>query len=185
MRPRRPTSAPGLLKLATEYHVIGRDARRVAEAIAIAHRQTGAPVITHTECGTCGLEQVRLMEDLGVPPSALLISHLDRNPDIYLHTDVAASGAYLVYDGISRAKYFPDSTIVALIVEMIAAGYGDRLLLGMDMGPRTMWRSYGGGPGMAYLAGVFLPKLRRAGLGEEDIHALTTANPAAALALRA
>jgi len=174
----------GLLKFASEYHVIDTDARKVAEAVAAAHGQTGAAIITHTERGTCGMEQVELFEQLGVDPSALLISHLDRNPDIYLHEDVAASGAYLVYDGISRAKYFPDSTIVELICRMVEAEHGDRILLGMDMGPRTMWRAYGGGPGMTYLARVFLPKLRRAGLSEETIEGFVIHNPAEALAFR-
>lgn len=174
----------GLLKFATDYHLIDPDARKVAEAVAAAHRQTGAPIITHTERGTCAMEQVALLDKLGVDPSALLISHLDRNPDVYLHQDVAASGAHVVYDGISRVKYFPDSTIVELILRMVEAGYGERILLAMDMGPRTMWRAYGGGPGMTYLAGVFLPKLRRAGLSRQSIDLLTTRNPANALTFR-
>jgi len=174
----------GLLKFASDYHLIDTDARKLAEAVADAHRQTGAPIITHTERGTCGMEQIELFRKLDVDPSAVLISHLDRNPDVYLHEDVAASGAYLVYDGISRAKYFPDSTIVELICRMVAAGHGDQVLLGMDMGPRTMWRAYGGGPGMTYLARVFLPKLRRAGLDGKTVERFTIHNPAEALTFR-
>jgi predicted metal-dependent phosphotriesterase family hydrolase len=174
----------GLLKFATEYHLIDDQMRRVAEAVATAHRRTGAPIITHAERGTCAMEQIELMQAAGVDPSAMMISHVDRNPDIYLHRDIAAAGAYLVYDGISRTKYFPDSTIAELITRMVEAGFGRRILLAMDMGPRTMWRNYGGGPGMDYLALKFLPKLRQAGLTEEQIDMLTTDNPAAALAFR-
>jgi predicted metal-dependent phosphotriesterase family hydrolase len=54
----------------------------------------------------------------------------------------------------------------------------------MDMGPRPMWRAYGGGPGMAYLANVFLAKLRRAGVAPESIDLFTRRNPAIALAFR-
>ncbi len=174
----------GLIKFASDYHVIDEDATKVAEAVAAAHRQTGAAILTHTERGTCGMEQIELFDRLGVDPSALLISHLDRNPDIYLHEDVAAAGAYIVYDGISRVKYFPDSTIVELIGRMVKARHAGRILLAMDMGPQTMWRSYGGGPGMTYLADVFLPKLRRFGITDETIRMFTTANPAVALSFR-
>jgi len=174
----------GMIKFASDYHLIDAAAQRAAEAAAIAHHETGAPILTHTEHGTCGLQQVKLFERLGVAASALLVSHLDRNPDRFVHEDVAASGAYLVYDGVSRVKYHPDSTLVRLISDMLQAGHGSRILLGMDMGPRSMWRSYGGGPGMAYLANVFLPKLRRSGLTTELIDMFTIRNPAAALAMR-
>jgi phosphotriesterase-related protein len=174
----------GLLKFASEYHLIDAQARKVAEAVAMAHRQTGAPILTHTEFGTCGLEQVKLFGKLGVQPSALLISHLDRNPDLAVHQEIADTGAYLVYDGISRIKYHPDSTIVQLICRLAEAGLVSRILLGMDMGPRSMWRAYGGGPGMTYLGNVFLLSLRKAGLGSEQIAMFTEYNPASALSFR-
>lgn len=181
----RPTEIrAGLLKFASDYHVIDDHARKAAEAVAAAHRQCGAAILTHTERGTCGMEQVELFGKLGVEPSALVISHLDRNPDIYLHDEVARSGAYLVYDGVSRVKYFPDSTLVDLIGRMVERGHASQILLGMDMGPRSMWRAYGGGPGMTYLARVFLPKLRRAGLGDDEICQFTVYNASRALPLR-
>ena len=46
-----------------------RDAR-VIEAAAEAHHRTGAPILTHCEAGTGALEQVALLEDLGVDPSS-------------------------------------------------------------------------------------------------------------------
>jgi 5-phospho-D-xylono-1,4-lactonase len=174
----------GLVKFASGYHVISAQARKAAEAAAATHHATGAPVLTHTERGTCGLETVELFERLGVSPCSLLLSHLDRNPDVYMHQDVAATGAYMVYDGISRVHCHPDSTLVQLIGQMVELGYARQILLGMDMGPRRMWRAYGGGPGMTYLAGVFLAKLRRAGVAAEVIDGFTTRNPAVALAFR-
>jgi len=174
----------GLLKFASDYHLIDAHAQKAAEAVAMAHRQTGAPILTHTEFGTCGLEQVKLFRKLGVHPSALLISHLDRNPDLAVHEEIADTGAYLVYDGVSRIKVHPDSTIVQLICRLAEAGLASRILLGMDMGPRSMWRAYGGGPGMTYLGNVFLLSLRKAGLGNEQIAMFTECNPASALTFR-
>jgi phosphotriesterase-related protein len=174
----------GILKFASDYRAIDAQAEKVLEAVAIAHCRTGAPILTHTEQGTCALQQIGLFRKHGVHPSALLISHVDRNPDSSLHEEIAGAGAYLVYDGISRVKYHSDSTIVHLICRMAEAGRASQVLLGMDMGPRTMWRSYGGGPGMTYLANVFLPSLRKAGLGHQQIAMLTELNPAKALQFR-
>ncbi len=182
----RPTEIKaGVLKFASDYHVIDAQARKVAEAVASAHLRTGAPILTHTECGTCGLDQIAMFQRFGVHPTALLISHLDRNPDFALHEEIADTGAYLVYDGVSRIKVHPDSTIVHLIGRLAESGHASRILLGMDMGARSMWRAYGGGPGMTYLGDVFLRRLRMAGLGNEQVTMFTEYNPAAALSFRA
>jgi phosphotriesterase-related protein len=174
----------GVLKFASDYHTIDDNTRLVAEAIAVAHMATGAPILTHCEKGTCGLEQIELFEKFGVHPSSLILSHLDRNLDSYLHEDIADSGAYMVYDGISRVELHPDQEIIQMIRRMLEQGYGRQILLGMDMGRRSMWKSYGGGPGINYLGNVFLVKLRRAGLTTEPIDAFINRNPADALAFR-
>ena len=174
----------GLIKFATDYHTIDDNARLVAEAVAAAHLKTGAPILTHCERGTCGVEQIELFEKLGVHPSSLILSHLDRNLDIYLHEDIADSGAYMVYDGISRVELHTDQEIIQMIRSMLERGYGRQILLSMDMGRRSMWKSYGGGPGLNYLGDVFLVKLRRAGLTAEPIDAFISRNPADALAFR-
>jgi predicted metal-dependent phosphotriesterase family hydrolase len=174
----------GLIKFATDYHTIDDNARLVAEAVAAAHLKTGAPILTHCERGTCGVEQIELFEKLGVHPSSLILSHLDRNLDIYLHEDIADSGAYMVYDGISRVEWHTDQEIIQMIRSMLERGYGRQILLSMDMGRRSMWKSYGGGPGINYLGNQFLVKLRRAGLTAEPIDAFINRNPADALAFR-
>ena len=174
----------GLIKFASDYHLIDDNARKIAEAVAAAHLATGAPILTHCERGTCALEQVQIFSKLGVHPSCLLISHLDRNLDRYVHEDVAHAGAYLVYDGISRVEIHSDMEIIELIRLMLEEGYGRQILFGMDMGLRSMWKSYGGGPGMTYIGNVFLIKLRRAGLTYEPIEAFTNRNPTDALAFR-
>ena len=174
----------GLIKFASDYHLIDDNARKVAEAVAAAHLATGAPILSHCEQGTCAVEQVQMFSRLGVHPSCLLISHLDRNLDRYVHEDVAHAGAYLVYDGISRVEIHSDMEIIELIRRMMEEGYTRQILLGMDMGRRTMWTSYGGGPGMTYIGNNFLIKLRRAGLTYEPIGAFTNRNPTDALAFR-
>jgi 5-phospho-D-xylono-1,4-lactonase len=174
----------GLIKFASDYHVINDNALKVAEAVAAAHLATGAPILTHCERGTCAVEQVELFSKLGVHPSCLIVSHLDRNLDLYVHEDVAHAGAYLVYDGMSRVELHPDMAIIDMIRRMLEEGYGRKILFGMDMGRRSMWKSYGGGPGMTYIGNVFLLKLRRAGLTYEPIESFTNRNPTDALAFR-
>ena len=62
-------------------------------------------------------------------------------------------------------------------------GHLGRLLLGLDLGRRSSFRAYGGGPGMRYLMETFVPRLRRR-IGEEAVDAILIANPARTFALQ-
>ena len=178
----KPTTVKaGLVKWTSEYHYVPPVMQKAAEAAAMAHHQTGVPILTHTELGTCGLEQIALAEKFGIKPSAMILCHIDRNPDKFLHKEIAQTGAWLVYDGVARAKHWPDSVIIDLILEMVDAGFGDRIMLAMDSATRTIWRHYGYGPGLDYLLKTFVPRLQRAGLSEHGIHQLLVDNPASAL----
>ena len=55
------------------------------------------------------------------------------------------------------------------------------VLLGGDVGRRGELRAYGGGPGIAHLFAVLVPRLRKA-LGAELVAEVTIDNPARALA---
>ena len=109
------------------------------------------PVLVHTEIGTFGHEIVDLLTGFGMAPDRIILAHLDRNPDAELHAEIAARGVYLEYDTIGRTKYHPDSDLLDLIERVVAAGHGDRLMLGLDLGRRSILRAHGGGPGMRYL----------------------------------
>lgn len=150
-------SGSGGIKVGAGYHHLTAFEQTVFAAAVAAHARTGAPVLVHTELGTHAPE---ILERLaGV--ACIVLAHVDRNPDPGLHAELAASGAYLEYDGPGRAKYWPDSTILALIAEVAARGHAGRLLCGGDLAGRHMSRAHGGGPGMDYVFARFKPRLER------------------------
>lgn len=173
----------GVVKAGASYHRISRAEERRLTAAAQAAAETGAPVLVHTEIGTCAAEVVERIQDEGVPPERVIIAHLDRNPDLELHLDVAARGVFLEYDTIGRIKYRPDSNLLALIEEMAARGRADRLLLGLDLGRRSYFRAFDGGPGMAYLMTAFVPRLTRR-VGDAVVRQILIDNPAEAFLIR-
>jgi len=118
---------------------------------------------------------------LGVPPTSVVLAHLDRNPDAGEHAETAGTGAMLQLDGPGRTKYWPDSTILRLIADLADRGFADRLLLGGDTGRRGMLRAYGGGPGLDYVFARFRPRLERE-LGAALSELIFVANPARAFA---
>jgi predicted metal-dependent phosphotriesterase family hydrolase len=169
----------GLVKVGAGYHALSPFERKALEAAAEAHARTGAPIGVHTEQGTMGLELVELLGSLGVPAEAVVLAHVDRNPDVGEHAETAAAGAWLQLDGPGRTKYWPDSTILALIEGLVERGHAARLLLGGDTGRRSMFRAYGGGPGLDYVFRRFKPRLERE-LGHELSEQIFVANPARA-----
>jgi 5-phospho-D-xylono-1,4-lactonase len=171
----------GILKVGASYHHVTPFEEKAFAAAAAAHARIGAPVCVHTEHGTMGLAIVERLQALGVPPASVVLAHLDRNPDAGEHAETAAAGAWLQLDGPGRTKYWPDSTILALIADLAERGHAGRLLLGGDTGRRSMMRAYGGGPGLDYLFARFKPRLERE-LGSELSEQIFVTNPARAFA---
>jgi predicted metal-dependent phosphotriesterase family hydrolase len=171
----------GIIKVGASYHALAPFEAKAFAAAAAAHARVGAPVCVHTEHGTMGGALVQRLGGLGVRAERVILGHVDRNPDPGEHAETAAMGAWLQLDGPGRTKYWPDSTILALIAELAERGHADRLLLGGDTGRRSMMRAYGGGPGMDYVFARFKPRLERE-LGSELSERIFVANPARAFA---
>lgn len=174
---RLPVKA-GAIKVAGDYNYVNDNMQRLIRAVGRVHRETGAPVFAHTEQGTASEELLDLLEAAGVAPSRVMLSHIDRNPDFYLHRRLAQRGAYLQYDTPSRTKYQPEYLVVDLMRGLFDAGLGEQILLGGDMARRSYWKAYGGGPGFDYLLRIFTPRLREEGFTDAEIEQIWVRNPA-------
>ena len=171
----------GIVKAGASYHHLTAFEEKAFAAVAAAHVETGAPVCVHTQHGTMGLAIVERLQSLGVPPTAVILAHVDRNPDAAEHGETADAGATLQLDGPGRTKYWPDSVILQLIADLAEGGHADRLLLGGDTGRSGMMRAYGGGPGLDYAFARFRPRLER-DLGADLAQRIFVTNPARAFA---
>lgn len=151
----------GQLKLGTSYYHMSASEERAARAVCRVQRQTGLPLYTHTEAGTFALEQIALLREEHVDLERVCIGHLDRNPDLWYLLDIAKAGVYIGFDQISKIKYFTDQVRIELIIALIDAGYGRRILLSGDMARKSYLRAYGGGPGFRHIACTFVPRLQQ------------------------
>ncbi len=167
----------GIVKGGSGYNTFQEYDQKLLRIAAAVHVETEAPVITHTEAGTMGFEQVSFLESHGVTPHRICLSHMDRNPDFREHRRIAERGAYLGYDCPGKVKYGPDETRIGVLKRLFDAGLGGQVLLGNDLGRPSYWRSYGGGPGLDFVLTRFVPRLREEGFGEEVIEDLLVNNP--------
>ena len=156
-------------------------ARQVLSAAAEAHHATGAPIAIHPELGTAADAVLDLLVDArGVPPTSVILGHLNRFPDHELHLELAARGAFPAFDGPSRANHATDPRLFDCLTALADAGYADRLLLGGDT-TTAKARSTAEGPGMPYLLTGIRPRLIRR-FGAEFATSVFVTNPARAFA---
>jgi phosphotriesterase-related protein len=126
------------------------------------------------------LEQVELLRSLGVDLHHAVLSHTDRKPEISYHREILSTGVMLEYDSAFRwpEDQQAENPTLKLIVELVKDGFGRQLLLGMDAARHKYWHGYGGNPGLAFLLNEFVPRMRSAGLTDEDVRHLFVDNPA-------
>jgi phosphotriesterase-related protein len=140
--------------------------RKVFRAIGKAHVATNLPILTHTGIpGKSALEQLNILEDMGVKPDRVAIGHLGSavDPDVYLHKQVARRGAFIGFD---RQGGNGDARQVPMVMALIDAGFADRLLFSSDAS-----RGYG------KTLTAFVPKLKAAGATDEVLHRILVDNP--------
>ncbi len=153
----------------------------IFRAAAHAHHRTGVPVHTHCEGGTGALEQIRVLAEAGMDATRISLSHVDKVVDRGYHRDIAATGAFVVYDQAFRWGDRPNGTLQLLEW----AAEDDRLgqiMLGMDAARQGYYRAFGGSPGLAWLLGEFVAVMDGHGLDAGLRHRLFVDNPARAYA---
>jgi phosphotriesterase-related protein len=171
----------GFIKVAGGFHALDAHARWTMTAAAEASRATGASIAVHLEMGTGALDVLDLLcGELGVEPRRVILGHLNRSPDLVIQRQAADAGAYLAFDGPSRAHHATDWRMPDAVRALAEAGFGHRLLLGGDT-VLAGARSVDGGPGMPYLLRRVRPRLE-ADLGTELVGRILTENPARAFA---
>lgn len=174
----------GVIKVASEAERLSAAERERFVAAAIAQRQTGCPILTHTAGGREAYEQVAVLVGNGATPGQIVLSHCDKNADSKFHRELLSAGVCLEYDQHFRQQGRNERCAALDLIRDLASDFPSQLLLGMDMGRRQYWRGYGGHPGLAWMMTDLLPMLRRSGATDRDVRQITVENALGAFAFR-
>jgi len=153
---------------------------RVHRAAARAARRTGLSITTHAVQSTVGLDQLTVFEEEGADLSRVVVGHADSNPSPTYHEAIVERGATVEFDFLGMSftplERHGEGRIVESICDLLARGRVGQILLSQDVCHDSQLTRYGGN-GYVHLAETFLPQLRAAGVGEEEIRTMTVDNP--------
>jgi phosphotriesterase-related protein len=153
---------------------------RVHRAAARAARRTGLAITTHAVQSTVGLDQLAVFEEEGADLSRVVVGHADSNPSLDYHLAIAERGATVEFDFLGMSftplERHGEGRIVESICELLSRGLAGQILLSQDVCHDSQLTRYGGN-GYIYLAETFLPRLRTAGVNEDEIRTMTIDNP--------
>jgi phosphotriesterase-related protein len=171
----------GVIKVCTSGGTFAESEERILRAAARVSRSTGVPIITHTDLGTLGIEQIDIFESEGANLSQVAIGHTCCNSDIKYYLGIIERGAYASFDRIGYEEFQRDEVRLVAIAGLIGAGYSDRIVLSQDA-IMVIWEK----PRLSasqeekrlnYLDDEFIPRLWQGGVAPEIIERIMIDNP--------
>ena len=177
----------GIIKVATGVGQISEYEHLVLRAAAIAAVETGAPITTHTDQGTMGVEQQQLLVESGVAPHKIIIGHSCGSSDHDYHMNILNRGSYLGFDRFGLDMLVPDEQRIAALLALLAKDQQRQLVLSHD----SVWCTRGEPFPQEILATVdsevlfnpthihdhIIPRLLEAGVSQDQIDTMLVDNP--------
>jgi phosphotriesterase-related protein len=130
----------GILKCATDAPGLTKDVERVLRATAMAHRQTGVPISTHTHARKrVGLDQQRIFREEGVDLTRVVIGHSGDTTELDYLEELMANGSYIGMDRFGIDTILPFEDRVNTVAELCARGHARQMVLSHDAACFNHW----------------------------------------------
>ncbi len=173
---------PGFIKIGVDNGRLSKIDRKLVEAAAQTHLETGLTIAAHTGDAEAAFHELDVLKKAGVSPNAFIWVHAQHEDDPKVLAEAAEQGAWISLDHIEKKSV---DKYLALVNGLDKRGFLDRVLLSHDAG----WYSIGepgGGDYRGYtdMFEHFLPQLRDAGYSEAQVDQLTNINPRQAFVIR-
>ncbi|MBZ0252268.1 MAG: hypothetical protein K8I02_02920, partial [Candidatus Methylomirabilis sp.] len=169
----------------------------VLRAAARAQKATGVSMTIHPNapCAIRGEKPadhfdvyLKILEKEGADLGKLYMSHLGLYTDVEVPKRLLRAGVgYVSYDHFGHEElvenllgpgrgFTPDKEEVAAVMDVLEAGYADRVLMGSEVGFKTCYKRYGGW-GYSHVYENIIPWLKAVGARDSDIQAIMVDNP--------
>ena len=167
-------------EIGVDRDTISAQEERVLRAAAIASCETGAPISTHSSMYPVGIKQLKILKEYPISSNKIIIGHADTYLDQDYHKELLDAGCFIQFDTIGRNHMNSDLDRINSILNLVALGYQDQILLSTDRCFRSDLKTFGGF-GYDYLFVIFKELITNAGLPVEIFENFTKRNAIAAL----
>ncbi len=151
-------------------------------AAARTHLKTGLTIASHTGTATGAFDEIKILKEEGVDPSAFIWIHAQAEENLEYHVKAAKMGAWVSFDGLGWGK---PETYVQLLNNMKSYDLLHKVLISHDAGWYHVGEANGGNfIGFTILFNQLLPALIDSGFTDDEINLLLVINPAEAFSLR-
>jgi len=159
---------------------------RNLKAAALASKETGAIIASHTPNGSIVRQEMDILRTAGLNLDNFIWIHANLESDQDIHLEASQQGVYVEFDAIGW-DWQSQSALVDYTVSLIESVCADRILLSHDAGWYDPSQPDGqpegqGIQGFTTLVNEFIPALKERGISDELIHQITVENPARAFA---
>src|SRR5690606_17647235 len=128
----------GIIKCATDAQGVTPGVERVLRSAARAHKETGAPISTHTHAGTeRGLEQLAVFVDEGVDLSKVVIGHSGDTTDLHYLRRLLGHGITIGMDRFGLDLILDFESRVDTVAALVAEGFANQIVLSHDASAYT------------------------------------------------
>jgi phosphotriesterase-related protein len=173
------------LKFAVEELGLIGDIPLIVEAIALAHQETGVPIMVHTNAeARTGPVALSALQAHGVDPTRVVIAHAGDSDDLDYLREIADTGASLGCDRLPGEHMLALDARLRTLVALIGEGYADRIHLSHD--GACFLDFYAGDPEVAqmglegdnlFIWNTVVPALLDAGVTQAQIDEILVRNP--------
>ena len=173
---------PGFIKIAVEREPLEEIHRKVVEAACITHKATGLVIMSHTGPALPAFQEIEILKQNGVDPSAFIWTHAQNEKDFNKHLEAARMGAWIAFDNFNAGQL---ERYIEFAQTMKKEGLLGKVLFSHDAGWYRPGEPNGGEfRGFTEIEEFLIPALEKSGLSQPDIYQIFTANPAEAFKVK-
>lgn len=177
------STKPGFIKISVDASENGLSEihKKLVQAAALTHLKTGLTICSHTGLSIAAFEEINILKEAGIHPSAFVWVHAQAEKDRSMHTKAAQLGSWVSLDGIGWGDF--DNYIDSLI-QLRYGGLLHRVLISHDAGWYKPDEPNGEFKGYINIFTKLIPRLSEKGFTEKEINQLLIKNPAEAMGMR-
>ncbi|HZJ60523.1 MAG TPA: hypothetical protein VFD24_09615, partial [Chitinophagaceae bacterium] len=173
---------PGLIKTSTDKGPLTPMQRKLIQAAAITHLSTGLTIAVHSGNGGAAFEQLEILKEQRVSPSARIWVHAQNETNKEMHIRAGKLKTWVSFDGVNLDTL---QTNLDHLKTMKEHNLLEQVLVSQDSG----WYNVGdpkGGNFKPYTCVItqFIPLLHENGFTQNEIGLIFKKNPAKAFAIR-